>query len=398
LLATFAGVVTLAAVATAADPAFDPATLRQSSFEWTQAQREFGFGHWDSIFAARVVEAGASSRPLPGGPPLDVFRPGTPGADTLDRFMAEQKVAGLLVLHRGEVRLERYTSLYPPGGRWVSQSVAKTITGTLVGVALQDGYITSLDDPLTKYLPALRGGGYDGVTIRQALTMTSGVRWDEGYAGASSDLAHFYADPVDTDFDATVSYMRKRPRVATAGTRWNYSTGETHLLGALLATATHRALADYLSERIWTPYGMEHFATWSTDRSDAELAGCCLQATLRDFARFGQFVLEGGRIHGRAVVPPGWFAEATRASVATPYTGRGYGYLWWVRTDGSFDAIGIHGQLLHVDPSRELVVVIASAWPEATSPERSVARDSLLQLISTEASPPGASGETSENP
>ncbi len=127
----------------------------------------------------------------------------------------------------------------------------------------------------------------------------------------------------------------------------------------------------YLSSKLWAPIGMEQSASWSTDRSGHELAGCCLQASLRDYARFGQFVLDGGRIDGRSIVPDGWFEEATRKQVPIGSPGRGYGYQWWTYDAGMFAAIGIHGQLIYVDPQRRLVVAINSAWPEATNRERS---------------------------
>ena len=181
--------------------------------------------------------------------------------------------------------------------------------------------------------------------------------------------------------DATVSYMRGLGREAAPGTKWVYKTGETHLLGVLVSSATGQPLAEYLSSKIWRPYGMEQSASWSIDRTDHELAGCCLQATLRDFARYGQFVLEGGRIDGRSIVPDGWFEEATRTQASTGFAGRGYGYQWWTADDGTFDAIGIHGQLIHIDPARRLVVVLNSAWPAATGRERSSAQRNLLSTI-----------------
>jgi CubicO group peptidase (beta-lactamase class C family) len=158
-----------------------------------------------------------------------------------------------------------------------------------------------------------------------------------------------------------------------------YKTGETHLLGVLVTSATKQTLAAYLSAQIWSPYGMEQSAVWATDRSHHELAGCCLQAGLRDYARFGQFVLDGGRIDGRAIVPDGWFEAATRRQTATAYADWGYGYQWWT-TDGSrFAAIGIHGQLIYIDPARRLVVAINSAWPVATGAEAARAR--FLNMI-----------------
>ena len=357
-----------------------PATLRRSSFTWTQAEREFGFAHWDAVFSGRPVARGAQVRALPAGPPLAAFAPGTAGAQALDRFIVEEKVAGLIVLRNGAVRLERYALGHDAAGRWTSQSVAKSVTSTLVGAAVKDGFIASLDDPVTKYIVAMRGSAYDDVTVRQLLTMTSGVKWNEDYTDLGADSARFYSAPLEPGVDATVSYMRKLPREAAPGTKWVYKTGETHLLGALITAATKRTLADYLSTKIWIPYGMEQSAVWMTDRSHHELAGCCLQMALRDYARVGQLVLDQGRIDGRSIVPEGWFAEATRAH-APASAGRGYGFQWWTLDPGTFAGIGIHGQLLYLDPKRRLVVAINSAWPEATSAERSKTRQAFLASI-----------------
>ncbi len=359
----------------------DPATLRRSSLTWTQAEREFGFANWEAIYSGRTVPRGARVRELPTGAPLAALRPGTSGAEALERFIVDEKVAGLIVLHNGLIRLERYALGYSRSGRWISQSVAKSVTSTLVGVAVKDGFIASLDEPVTKYIPALRDSAYDGVTIRQVLTMTSGVKWNENYTDPASDVARFYVDPVEPGMNATVSYMRKLPREAPPGTKWVYKTGETHLLGVLVTSATRQTLAEYLSTNIWAPYGMEQPAFWSTDRTHHELAGCCLQVGLRDYARYGQFVLDGGRINGRSIVPDGWFEAATRRQVDTTSADRGYGYQWWTMNGGAFSAIGIHGQLIYIDPARRLVVAINSAWPVATGPERSAARMRFLNLI-----------------
>jgi CubicO group peptidase (beta-lactamase class C family) len=359
------------------------ASLRRSSFSWDQAEREFGFAHWDEVFPSRPIARGATIRLLPAGQPIAGLAPGTPGGQQLERYLTEQKVAGFILLHGGAVRLERYGLGYGPTGRWVSQSVAKAITSTLVGAAVRDGFIASIDDPVTRYLPALAGSGYDDVTLRQLMTMTSGVQWNEDYTDPESDIARFYRAPITPGLDATVSYLRGLKREAPPGTKWVYKTGETHLIGAVVVAATKRPLADYLSEKIWAPYGMEQAASWMIDRSRQALAGCCLQAGLRDFARFGQFVLDGGRIDGRSVVPDGWFAEATKTHWPTTDPERGYGFQWWTGAGNTFDAIGIHGQLIHLDPTRRLVVAINSAWPEATSRERTLARLRLLETIAT---------------
>lgn len=384
----FAGCVGLLALICATEGAaqsstnaLDPSSLRRSSFTWTQAEREFGFAHWDSVYSGRQVARGPRVHELPSGKPLDALMPGTPGAKALDEYIADQKVAGLIILQSGAVRLERYALEYGATGRWTSQSVAKAVTSTLVGAALKDGFIANLDDPVTKYIVALRGSAYDSVTIRQLMTMTSGVKWNEDYTDPASDVARFFSEPVERGVNATVSYMRKLPREAPPGTTWVYKSGETHLLGVLVTSATRQTLSEYLSTKIWAAYGMEQPAVWATDRTHHELAGCCLQAALRDYARFGQFVLDGGRIDGESIVPDGWFEEATRKHFATHDPDRGYGYQWWTFEGGGFAAIGIHGQLIYIDPARQLVVAMNSAWPAATSPERNAARKEFLQRI-----------------
>jgi CubicO group peptidase (beta-lactamase class C family) len=361
--------------------ALDPATLRRSSFTWSQAEREYGFAHWDSIFSGRVVERGAHVRELPVAAPLSSFAPGTPGAKALDTFIADQAVAGLIVLQNGQIRLERYALGYGASGRWVSQSVAKAMTSTLVGAAIKDGFITSLDDPVTKYIAALEGSAYDDVTVRQLLTMSSGVKWNEDYTDPAAEVSRFFSAPLERGVNATVSYMRKLPREAPPGTQWAYKSGETHLLGVLVTSATHQTLAGYLSAKIWAPYGMEQPAFWSTDRTYHEYAGCCLQAALRDFARFGQFILDGARIDGHSIVPDGWIADATRKHLDTGEPDRGYGYQWWTLDGGAYAAVGIHGQLIFVDPARKLVVAMNSAWPVATGPDRSAARKEFLTRV-----------------
>ena len=174
------------------------------------------------------------------------------GRATARADIADQKVAGLIVLQNGSVRLERYALGHSAAGRWTSQSVAKSITSTLVGAAVKDGFIASIDDPVTKYIPTLGGSAYDSVTIRQLMTMTSGVKWIENYTDPSSDIARFYVEPVTRGWSDGELHAQAAARGA-AGTKWVYKTGETHLLGVLVASATHHSLAEYLSAKIWRP-------------------------------------------------------------------------------------------------------------------------------------------------
>jgi CubicO group peptidase (beta-lactamase class C family) len=196
--------------------------------------------------------------------------------------------------------------------------------------------------------------------------MTSGVKWNEDYSDPASDVVRFYQTPVEPGVDATVSYLRKLPREAPPGQKWVYKTGETNLLGVLVAAATKKPLADYLSEKIWSAYGMETDAVWQLDRSGHEHGGSGLAATLRDFARFGQFILEGGVVDGRPVLPADWLPTATRKQEDTDEPGTGYGYQWWTRDDGTFFAVGIHGQMVSIDRPRRLVIALNSVWPVAT--------------------------------
>jgi CubicO group peptidase (beta-lactamase class C family) len=348
---------------------------------WNQQELVYGLGHFDEVFPGRIVEAGKDVTELYPGPPMAAFAKGTPGATHLHGFIAEQQVAGLLILQDGRIRLEYYGLGQTASARWTSQSVAKSVTSTLVGIALREGSIRSLADPVSSYVTGLKGSVYDDVTVRQLLTMTSGVRWTEDYTDPQSDLGRLYATAPVGGLSVASSYMRTLARAAEPGTGWVYKTGETHLLGDVVRAATGQSLAVYLSEKIWKPYGMEADASWGFDGTGAELAGCCLQATLRDYGRIGQFVLDGANVDGASVVPVDWFAEATTSQVEFDDGGNGYGYQWWTRGDGSFSAIGIYGQLGHVDPSRRLVVVLNSAWPEATSEPRSAARAEFLALV-----------------
>jgi CubicO group peptidase (beta-lactamase class C family) len=371
-------------VARQAPPARQPASRSAAVLTWNQAQREAGFAAMESIFLTRTVRAGSRSRPLAAGRAFSADAAGGRRATDLDQFVESQKVAGVLVLHDGTVRLERYALTGGPRVRWHSFSIAKSITSTLAGAAMKDGHIRSLDDPVTRYIAGLRGSAYDGVTVRQLLTMTSGVRWNEDYTDLQSDVARMYAAPPDPGFDMTVSYVRKLPREAPPGTKWVYKTSETNLVGVLVAEATRKPLAEYLSEKIWRAYAMERDAEWMIDDVGHEQGGCCLAMTLRDLARFGQFILDGARVDGVSIVPDTWLTEATRNQVPDTGSGSGYGYQWWPRDDGAFEGRGIYGQTLHIDPARRLVIVINSAAEQPTGREQGRARQAFIAAVKAE--------------
>jgi CubicO group peptidase (beta-lactamase class C family) len=372
------------ALATQAPAKREPASRAAVVLTWNQAQREAGFAGMETIFLTRTVRAAASPRPLPPGRALIAYGPGGARAAEFDQFVTDQKISGVLVLHDGTLRLERYALTGGPNTRWHSFSIAKSITSTLVGAAIKDGQIKSLDDPVTRYIAGLRGSAYDDVTVRQLLTMTSGVSWNEDYTDLDSDVARMYATAPDPGFDMTVSYVRKLPREAPPGSKWVYKTSETNLVGVLVTAATKKPLAEYLSEKIWQPYGMERDAEWMIDDVGSEQGGCCLAMVLRDLGRFGQFILDGARINGAPIVPGTWLAEATRNQIQTTGAGSGYGYQWWPRDDGSFEGRGIYGQTLHIDPKRRLVIAINSAAEQPTGRGSGQARQAFIAAVKTE--------------
>lgn len=280
-------------------------------------------------------------------------------------YLSLNRVAGVLIAHEGRVVLEHYDLGAGPDTLWPSMSVAKSVSTTLVGMAIRDGLISSLDDMLEQYLPELKGGAYQGVSVRNLLQMTSGVGWNETYTDPSSDRRRMLALQSAGRPGAILDLMTNLPRVAEPGAVWNYSTGETCVMGYLLRAALGRPLSEYLSEKLWKPLGMEHEAHWWLDAVDGtETAGMGLNATLRDFARFGLFVLNGGCIDGKSLLPDGWFAEAGRPRTLSGGDRLDYGYMWWPTpdrdggfSDGAFSARGIFGQRIYLNPARKTMIV-----------------------------------------
>lgn len=348
---------------------------------WTPAETEVGFRSIAQVApqAVRVVKRGDKIREFrrAQGPELDVrFKIGDQDFDTAS-YMAAHRVSGIMVIKDGEILLEHYGLGRRPEDRWISFSVTKSLTSTLIGAAIKDGYIKSLDDTLDHYVEEMKGSVYAGVTIRHLLTMSSGVKWNEDYTDPASDVARAGRIQFEGEKSPILGYMRRLDRALPAGQTFHYSTGETDLAGYVLSRAVGMSMSDYLSKKIWAAYGMEQDAVWFTDSSGHERGGCCVNMTLGDYARIGQFMLEDGA----GVTPAGWVKEATShlLPVGTDDDdARGYGYFWWVNGK-TFDALGIFGQMIHVDPENKLVIAINSAWPHATNRDYSAARMAFVQ-------------------
>ena len=329
------------------------------------------FRNIDRLFPTRTVRRGPKVSRLPVRlTSMDDFAFSIDGQryDLYD-VLSLNRISGLLIIQDGEIRFEKYLLGNDAETRWMSMSVVKSITGVLVGAAIQDGLIESVDDPIVRYLPRFAGTAYDGVTVRQLLMMASGVAWDETYTDPTSDRRRMLEAQIAQQPNAILDLMASLPRAAEPGTRWNYSTGETHIVGALVAAATGRPVADYLSDKLWIPLGMESDASWWLDSPDGlEVASSGLSATLRDYARFGLFLLNDGVIDGRRVLPEGWVEQASTRKVIGGKEIE-YGYLLWPLHGRSYAAIGIFGQFVFVDPDRKLVVAMWSAQPKPVGRE-----------------------------
>jgi CubicO group peptidase (beta-lactamase class C family) len=349
---------------------------------WKGEQQATGFRTIAKIYKTHTIHRGAKVRPLPVAAhsiaPTWTYDGKT---WTVDAYMKAYRVSGLLVLKDGKIVLERYGLGRGPNDRWTSFSVAKSVTSTLVGAAIRDGKIKGLEAPVTDYIPELKGSAYEGVTVRDMLTMSSGVKWNEDYADPNSDVAQAGTKILEPGHDPMVSYLRKLPRAHKPGTTFNYNTGETDLVGILVSNAVGMSLSDYASEKIWKPYGMEQDAVWMTDLADRERGGCCISMTLRDYARVGEFILDGGKAaNGQPELPPWWVGEATKVQIdnGAPPPG-GYGYFWWIRSPDRYDAIGIFGQSITTFRKERIIIVQNAAWPTAVGKDLSAARNAFIE-------------------
>ena len=350
---------------------------------WTPSQQAFGYRNIEKIFPTRVIARGPTVSPLPAATaPFDVRYAFKGKALDTAAYMKATNVSGLIVVKDGRIRLERYGLGRKPSERWTSFSVGKSVTSTLIGAAIKDGYIAGLAAKVTTYLPELKGTAYDDVTVGDLITMRSGVKWNENYSDPNSDVGRFASGGLRNDkMDPIEAYMAKLPRAHKPGTTFLYDTGETDLAGILLTRATKRHLADYLSEKIWSKIGTEQDAVWMLDQAGEELGGCCISMTLRDYARFGLFFMHGGKAGRRDVLPEGWVKAASTAQTPTDYPGLGYGYFWWIHDNGTYEAEGIFGQSIFLDPANDLVIVTNSAWPAADDDKYWAAQDAYFAAV-----------------
>lgn len=349
---------TLAALAVLAAAGF--LWLRNSPY-WdgitlfSDAHRAANFRDMDRIFPFRDVPRGDSvwafdhdPRPLPA-----TYAFGDEQRD-LAAFLDRTETTGLMVVHAGAITHEAYRLGADETSPFTSWSVAKSVLSALIGIAVEEGHITSLRDPIGQYVPALAVSGYGDVSIEDALTMSSGVAFDEDYDNPRSDINMliFRAMALGTPLEDSIAALQS---IRTPGEFNQYSSADTMALGLVLEAATGMPVAEYLSSRLWGPMGAEADATWNTDRTGREIVLCCLNARLRDYARFGRLYLAGGAREGQQIVPADWVRDSVTPGAAHLQPGDnpasdwtfGYGYKWWIPEDpqGDFTAIGVWGNM-----------------------------------------------------
>lgn len=336
----------------------------------TPTQQPHAYANVDRMFATRVIPRGPTTRDLPRAPKPRITYTAANATRSIEDYLSRACVSGLLVLHRGRIVLERYALGLTPERRWSSMSMVKSLTSTLVGTALQDGFIASLDDPVSTHVAAVRGTAYDAVRIRDLLTMSSGVDWNEDYTDRQSHVNRYSRALGERDAGGVLRLLATLARAHPPGTHFHYNTGDTFLLGCLLTSATGETLAGYMSRRLWQPLGMEQDGFYTLESENGqEIGGSRAGFTLRDLGRFGQFLCDGGRIDGRALLPGTWVAEAGRPAFAlnpaeNSFGATGYGYSWWLDGTGAMAAVGFAGQSLVIDRARQLVTVTLSARPQ----------------------------------
>jgi CubicO group peptidase (beta-lactamase class C family) len=331
------------------------------------------YRNMEEIFPTRRIAAGDAPSPLLTGPTPNIHYQFDHATRSIADFVKRTDTTGLLILRGDKVLFEGYYQGADSGNLFMSFSAGKSFVSTLVGIALGEGKIKSLDDPIIRYLPELKASAYETATIKQVLQMASGTSYTEEYEDKDSDIAKFAAI-VARSQGGLYDFARSFKGSEKPGTRFSYATTNKEILGALVARVTGEPIAQYMSDKLWRPLGAEASARWILDQPGSagrEVAGGGLQVRLRDYGRFGLLFANLGRWHGRQLLPQGWVEQATRP--ADPYVqfGKllpdyplGYGYQWWCLPGPHhrFTAQGIHGQFVLVDPLEHLVVVKLSSW------------------------------------
>jgi len=337
------------------------------------AEQYENFNRAAELFPASTMAKARTPSPFPAGEPAVLPATFVFNGVTIKvaEFLKKTDTSALLVLKDGKIRHEHYALTGGPDTHWLAWSVAKSFISALVGIAVHDGHIASIEDPISKYVPSLVGSGYDGVRIKDVLQMSSGVSWDETYANPLSDVNRFGLTLfLGGSLDAFTAGLQ---RARTPGNN-HYSSADTHALGMLLTRATGRSVTDYMREKLWEPLGMESSGHWLLDDAGMEMVFGGLNATARDYAKLGELYRLGGFWQGKQLVPEAWVKASvtpdaphlTPEAKADDLFPVGYGYQWWIPagTEREFSAIGIYNQFVYVNPTRNVTIVKLSAFSD----------------------------------
>lgn len=378
--------LTLGAVAPTASAADDgrwltPTMINARAHMFEPALNYLTFQHMDQMFAARTVAAGAEVWELPSKP-MSIEGEFAVGDKKLklEDYLEATATNALVIVKDGNIVYETYRNGSDAGTRFITFSVAKSYVATLIGLALADGAIKSLDDQVTAYLPEMKGTGYDGATIRDLLRMRSGVDWLEVYQfGSDTQLTQVHDNSLVAYKYRWCDYAAResKPGPNKPGAAFNYATLDTSVLGCILEKAVGKTGSEYMSEKLWQPAGMESDAYWIMDGPDSvgrEFFGAGLNATARDHARFGLMFLNGGVANGKQVVPADWVRQSTVPDEGfeptAPGENLGYQYQWWTFPESdAYAAIGLHHQFIYVDPANNTVIVKINHTPEPVGRE-----------------------------
>lgn len=340
------------------------------------------FSAMDAAFLTAPVPRGSGPvSPLPAGPPATL-------PQAAQDWVVAHDVTAIVVLHDGQIVYEDYRLATGPGDLRISWSMAKSFLSALLGVLLEEGAIESLDAPVTRYAPNLAGSAYDGATIRDVLTMSSGVVFDEDYDDPGSDINRMgRALALGRSMDAFAADLDET--FAAPGEVWQYVSIDTHVLGMVIRGATGRSVPELMSEKIVAPMGLEKTPYYLTDGEGVAFALAGLNMTTRDYARFGQMFLQEGRLNGRQIVPRDWVERST--APAWDAGDVDYGFQWWVPADaaaGEFLAEGLYGQFIYVDRPLGVVVAVNAADPASTAPGYTVEAIEVFRGIARAVSAP----------
>lgn len=268
-----------------------------------------------------------------------------------DSYLEENQTVAFLIIKNDTIQYEKYFHGYEENSVVASFSMAKSVTSILIGCAIHDGYIKSVNETITNYIPELKANGLENVTIEHLLQMESGIKFNESYVNPFGDAATYYYGR-----NLTKAVFKRKPE-AEPGTRFKYSSGDTQLFGLIL----HRALPDksvteYFEEKLWEPLGMEYDATWSLDKEGGiEKTFCCINARARDFSKLGRLYLNKGNWEGKQIIPKEWVERSVTADTTTGVSY--YKYQWWLPHKNDFMAEGILGQYVYVNPDKNLIIV-----------------------------------------